>query len=260
VVIAIIAILAAMLLPALGTARGTARQAGCANQFKQLGLAMAQYCDDNREYYTPAEMANNAISWDDLLNGYDGRSLASNLVGASTGGLDIRNAAQNIKGNSIYLCPSETKSWAPPNWGITRSYTISRGGRGGGRYPGGHDTDGVVWSDDWGGVNAWTGYGISNTYALSYPMSRVPTPARTLCLLEMRKRWNCMGDGGGGLSSADNPYDQTGGAGEYNDPLHNQKWNYLLCDGHVELLNPNATVGVGGTYNGTPFGLWARVP
>lgn len=51
VVIAIIAILAAMLLPALSSARERARTASCMGNIKQWGLLMNQYTIDNVDYY-----------------------------------------------------------------------------------------------------------------------------------------------------------------------------------------------------------------
>lgn len=50
VVIAIIAIMAAILLPALQSARGRGQSAACQNNLKQIGYAFMQYSSDNQDW------------------------------------------------------------------------------------------------------------------------------------------------------------------------------------------------------------------
>ena len=55
VVIAIIAVLAGMLLPALGNAKNRALRTACVNNLRQLGLGLAMYADENKDRLPPAD-------------------------------------------------------------------------------------------------------------------------------------------------------------------------------------------------------------
>ncbi len=62
-VIAIIAILASMLLPALSKARDKAHEITCKNNLKQLGLGIMSYSDDFEDYYPRGKVNSTGIWW-----------------------------------------------------------------------------------------------------------------------------------------------------------------------------------------------------
>ena len=67
VVIAIIAVLASLLLPALGRAKEKARGTHCLNQLKQLGLYTAIYADDNAGLVAIDAPLRKGVTWGALL-------------------------------------------------------------------------------------------------------------------------------------------------------------------------------------------------
>jgi prepilin-type N-terminal cleavage/methylation domain-containing protein/prepilin-type processing-associated H-X9-DG protein len=73
VVIAIVSLLAAILFPVFARARENARKTSCANNVKQIGLAILQYAQDNDETLPPVAYEDDAgddVQWPDLIAPY----------------------------------------------------------------------------------------------------------------------------------------------------------------------------------------------
>ena len=98
VVIAIIAILAAILLPALNSARERGRAASCVNNLKQLGLAFLRYGDDHNG--TIVLKAENHRGWGSVLGASKDKTYG---IAAPTGYLSLLEGSRDIM-----TCPSES--------------------------------------------------------------------------------------------------------------------------------------------------------
>ena len=106
IVIAIIAILAGMLLPALNAAKQKARAIQCASNIKQIGLALKQYINDNRDYM-PAALFDNKLALQHLRDsGYIGsKNVAMTSYGACPDFVDAviksGSTVTNVLNNNI---------------------------------------------------------------------------------------------------------------------------------------------------------------
>ncbi|MCM8768239.1 MAG: prepilin-type N-terminal cleavage/methylation domain-containing protein [Candidatus Omnitrophica bacterium] len=227
VVMAIIAILAAMLLPTLEKARKKAEQAACLNNLKQLGVALHMYWND----------------WDDRI--------IPAWLGAPPGGLGSQPQPRRpaicellyvngyIKNTDICLCPG---------WGFKRTRypyepALTWGWSGAGYYASGSNplvpTGGVfLFVFDYGFNGMWPGQG-SGFGDWSKKVKDVQRPSQIIAMSEANIS--------GYLDNAyynytfaaftrpvRNPSSYYGQPWKL--PLHLNGFNYLFFDGHVEFL------------------------
>ncbi len=105
VVIAIIAILAAMLLPALSSARASARNAHCLSNLKSCGLAHAMYIGSNNDYILCgiAGSSNTGALWFNVLSGREDAGLSTEEIPEGGYGLDYGGYSRP----GVVACPAE---------------------------------------------------------------------------------------------------------------------------------------------------------
>jgi prepilin-type N-terminal cleavage/methylation domain-containing protein len=124
VVIAIIAVLAALLIPAIVGAREMARRASCSNNLKNLALAVQQFdqakdaLPASRTFLTGAVPAswlgttppvpNVTLTWvHELLPYLEKQDVRANVEAAIRGGIPVYNAQGGSGRFNIVLCPSD---------------------------------------------------------------------------------------------------------------------------------------------------------
>ncbi len=104
VVIAIIAILAAMLLPALASAKERAKRMTCVNHLRQIGLGITIYCGDFRDKIPPAEWTDtDSDSVDITYNAY-----TPDTTTASAKNLGYLFESKAISNARLFYCLSGT--------------------------------------------------------------------------------------------------------------------------------------------------------
>jgi prepilin-type N-terminal cleavage/methylation domain-containing protein/prepilin-type processing-associated H-X9-DG protein len=113
VVIAIIAILAALLLPALGKAKGAARSAQCVSNLKQLQLGWQMYADEHYDRLVPNWVI--APSWPMDYRDNCGTTNAwvcgSAILTDSTDGIRRGALWPYTQSTGLYRCPSDKSLW-----------------------------------------------------------------------------------------------------------------------------------------------------
>ncbi len=205
VVIAIIAILAGMLLPALGSAKATAKTSNCQSNLKQLATGVLLYSDDHKGYFKNFSMGTVERSWVYSLS--EGKYLTSQLRSSK----------------HFYICPA---SQAAP--GAINAFADEKSFR---------LTYGSVYTFG----NKFTkppkfynnSYGNSVGHFIS--VSSIKRAARTFLAADSIKKYSSWGNVPVGYIAMNGNIGLSWGTFH---AVHSKKINAFFFDGHVSSLTP----------------------
>lgn len=217
VVIAIIAVLTALLLPVLGTAKGYAHSTACKNKLRQMGIALKMYVDENRSQYP--HYVGSPVQWDDFADpwsywpsklypyykikwtdkifhcpGYKGNINHGPGIALPSGSFGYNSIGAAILGNG----------YINHQLGVNIRYPVKRFG--------------LSYKASWGTVNE----------------SNIKSPSKMLAIGDSRSQSNL--EDGLNILTCGRIKDQD--SYPYDPKRHGKYFNMLFADGHVEGFLP----------------------
>jgi prepilin-type N-terminal cleavage/methylation domain-containing protein/prepilin-type processing-associated H-X9-DG protein len=209
VVIAIIGILAALLLTAISQAKGRAKRIQCANNVRQLGLALQGCLTDNHAYPLCVNPHTDTVVWEQALQKYE---LAPT---------DTNRFSKWIE-QGVWKCPSASK---PVDWPEHLGY--------------------VSYGYNWYGLSERTdtnSLGLGGHYV--WTASRLPAPPISESEVVSPSEMIAIGDGfhggngiiedGGWTLWRSSGVEDKVGSTRRSYARHQGHANVAFCDGHVE--------------------------
>lgn len=231
IAVTIIAILAALLLPALQRAKDAAYSRICSSQLKQIGIANAQYMGDNDSYFVPfsglgkenagSGNAQRRKSYIHLLARYLGGNPTEDDMMTYQYSTVNAPAYRRLMGK-VWHCPKCVRRHMANAPGVGSCYAMS----------------------------GWNGKDSENGFVYNAGVGWWGFPYLARKSSEVRKNAIFLSDDGG---SQDDHYNmlmphmtirssQMSNLPSLINEMHTgTRWNYLFSDGHIQSMHPSST-------------------
>jgi prepilin-type processing-associated H-X9-DG protein len=177
VVIAIIAILAALLLPALSKAKLLGQSIRCTSNLKQLAVAWQSYADDNADRLVPNWFVWNNSDWESSSSTTNSWVSGTAYTSDSTDQIRAGALWPYTQNDGIYRCPADKKLWnyrtrygtarAPRPWNVALCVVMN------------------------GGINGETGKRFRDWIILTG--SQIPSPATAFTFMDAHEKFMTSG-------------------------------------------------------------------